>query len=180
MHNFIRKEIDGNKLELLVDTNFFSKDVLMKTSYLFIDRWTFFFLEENWKYILQFEAKDDLNIDLEEIYKEFSNELLTTYLRDKVEKENQEIRQIIFREAFTSSIDPKNYIEKEIDFKDDDINNEIDDLIAEVENDPELEINEEEIRRMIEEVKNQNNEELDDTLKIDLDWIKKAKEKFNK
>jgi len=46
MQKFLNKIIEWNKLELTIDTNVFSKDIILKTSFSFLDRWYFFFKED--------------------------------------------------------------------------------------------------------------------------------------
>lgn len=158
MNTFIKIESDFNKLELIIDTKIFEKDIVLKASYNFLDRWYFFFkLDDKNNLILQLTSKNTLGSDLEKIIADFSDELLAVYLRNKLEKENKVIREKIVLTALSSSIDQNNYVSLDsntisqnnnfIDFDKD-----IEEILKEIENDPDLKIDEEEINRILKEI----------------------------
>ncbi|MDR1987575.1 MAG: His-Xaa-Ser system protein HxsD [Candidatus Peribacteria bacterium] len=95
METFLKKLMNENKLELVIDTKLFPKDIILKASYNFLDRAYFFFkYDEDKNIILQLSRKDETE-DLEKIALDFSDELLSVYLRDKLEKDNKNIREKI-------------------------------------------------------------------------------------
>ena len=63
------KEIPGeNGFELLIDTSIFSKDIILKAAYNFLDRGYFFFrFDENQNIILECRKKAGVNISTENI-----------------------------------------------------------------------------------------------------------------
>jgi CBS-domain-containing membrane protein len=66
--------------------------------------------------------------------------------------------------------------QNEIDFDKD-----IDDILNEIENDPDLKIDESEIESILKEIEEENNKEPQEPVfNIDLDAVKKAKDNFNK
>ncbi|MDR2640888.1 MAG: His-Xaa-Ser system protein HxsD [Candidatus Peribacteria bacterium] len=95
MEQFLKKLIDGNKLELVIDTQLFPKDIILKASYNFLDRAYFFFKYDKDKNIILQLSKKDETKDLEKVALDFSDELLSVYLRDKLEKDNKDIREKI-------------------------------------------------------------------------------------
>jgi len=190
MEAFLKEIIDWKKFELIIDKNIFSKDIILKAAYQFLDRWYFFFKQdENWNILLQFTSRDDNNQEPKNIIADFSDELLATYLRDELEKENKDIREKIVWAAIANSLDANNFVaidtdeqcrnqeQNQIDFDKD-----IDDILNEIENDPELKIDEEEIEKILKEIEEETeNEIVDDQLNITIDpeAVKKAKEKFS-
>jgi hypothetical protein len=38
MSNFLKEALDGDKVELLIDKNIFSKDIVLKAAYNFLDK----------------------------------------------------------------------------------------------------------------------------------------------
>ena len=94
MENFLKQTVKWNKFELLIDKNLFNKDIVLKAAYTFLDKWYFFFkLDKNWDLILQFTSKNWILENSETIIANFSDELLSTYLRDKLERDNKNIRE---------------------------------------------------------------------------------------
>ncbi len=184
MKSFITTNQENNRLELLVDGKLFSDEIAMKAAYTFLDRAYFFFRKDWENTLVQIHPKDWQRWSSETFALEYSDELLATLLRFKLEKDNKEIRETIVKRALISyadvanfrSIDPKS-IEKpenQIDF-DKDIN----EILKEIENDPELKIDDDEINRILAEIENetQTNKQ-EKTLKIDPNKVKNAKEKF--
>jgi len=185
MKKFLNKIIDWDKFELKIDKDIFNKDIVLKSAYNFLDKWYFFFkLDENWNIILQFTPKNWITISPETIILEFSDELLAVYLRYKLEKDNKVIRETIVIKAINWPLDMNNFVtldtdnihnnKKQIDFDKD-----IDEILKEIENDPELQIDEEEIERILKEIEEETEEfEQNNTPSIDLWAISDIKNKF--
>ncbi len=191
MEAFLKETINWKQFELVIDNNIFSKDIVLKAAYQFLDRWYFFFkLDENWNILLQFTAREDNKEDPKNIIADFSDELLAVYLRDNLEKENKDIREKIVWAAIANSLDSNNFValdtnnqnwdngeQNQIDFDKD-----IDEILKEIENDPELKIDEEEIEKILKEIEEETESEIDEQPKITVDpeAVKKAKEQFKK
>jgi len=192
MEAFLNEVIDWKKFELVIDTNIFVKDIILKAAYQFLDRWYFFFKQDdNWNILLQFTVREENNENPENIIADFSDELLAVYLRDKLEKENKDIREKIVWAAIANSLDSNNFVaidtdknwwdnceQNQIDFDKD-----IDEILKEIENDPELKIDEEEIEKILKEIEEETESELNDnepSITIDPEAVKKAKEQFKK
>jgi CBS-domain-containing membrane protein len=63
-----------------------------------------------------------------------------------------------------------------------DFDRDIDDILKEIENDPELKIDEEEIEKILREIEEETGNDIEDNtpvIKLDTDAVKKAKENFN-
>jgi His-Xaa-Ser system protein HxsD len=185
MQKFLNETIEKSQFELLIDTKIFPKDIILKASYNFLDRGYFFFkYDMNENIILQFTKREDNIEEPKNIIADFSDELLSTLLRHNLEKENKEIREAIVTTAISNSLDVNNFIsmdtnqqeQNEIDFDKD-----IDDILSEIENDPELKIDESEIENILKEIEEENKKEPQEPVfNIDLDAVKKAKDTFNK
>jgi len=189
MEAFLKELIEWNKFELLIDTNIFSKDIILKAVYQFLDRWYFFFKQdENWNILLQFTARADNKQNPKNIIADFSDELLAVYLRNNLEKENKDIREKIVWAAIANSIDSKNFVTIDSDQKEKneiDFDKDIDEILKEIENDPELKIDEEEIEKILKEIEEETEidselVEEDINITVDPEAVKKAKEKFKK
>ncbi len=159
MSQFLSEKIDGEKFELLIDTNIFPKDVILKAAYNFLDIWYFFFkFDGNKNIILEFTTKQDITEDPKHIIWEFSDELLNVYLRDKLEKDNKVIRETIVTKAINGPLDFQNYVSLDTDNTNNsqqdeiDFDRDIDDILKEIENDPDLKIDEQEIENILREI----------------------------
>ena len=188
MEQFLKQDIEGNKIELLIDTKIYSKDIILKAAYMFLDKGYFFFkLDTDNNIILQFTIKEWVKNKSEDIIWDFSDELLSVYLRDKLEKDNKDIREKIVWAAIANSLDSNSFVsldtnnsnnweKNQIDFDKD-----IDDILKEIENDPDLKIDEAEIEKILKEIEEETETEIvKPTISINQDAIKKAKEQFNK
>lgn len=190
MEAFLKETVEWVKFELIIDTNIFSKDIILKTAYVFLDRWYFFFKLDWDNIILQFTKREENNEKSENIIADFSDELISTTLRDTLEKENKGIREKIVWAAIANSIDSNwftsfdtnnggdNQDNNQIDFDKD-----IDEILKEIENDPELKIDEEEIEKILREIEEETESELKEEkpeITVDLDAVKNMKEKFKK
>jgi len=190
MEAFLKEVVEWEKFELLIDTKIFSKNIILKAAYVFLDRGYFFFKMDWDNILLQFTKRDDNSENQKNIISDFSDELLSTLLRDNLEKDNKDIREKIVWAAISNSLDSnwftsfntnqegwENMENNQIDFDKD-----IDDILKEIENDPELKIDEDEIEKILKEIE----EETDDSpvekpeIKINPEWVKLAKENFKK
>lgn len=197
MSSFIKETVTWKSFELLIDTKIFPKDIILKASYNFLDKGYFFFKHnEEGNIILEFSLKADCKSEPRQVIWEFSDELLDVYLRDKLEKDNRIIRETIVNKSLLGPLEVENYVShdpsnpimieenvkeekqaEEINFDKD-----IDEIIKEIENDPDLQIDEDEIQQMLKEIEEETaNEQMDKpTIKIDTSWIQWAKEMFKK
>ncbi len=156
MKSFISQNSENNRLEIVVDTTIFPQEIALKAAYMFLDRAYFFFSKEGENLLVQIHPKTDQRWSAETFALEYSDELLATLLRDKIEKDNKTIRETIVRRALGSYADLPNFTvintdtivqSGQIDFDKD-----IDAILKEIENDPELKIDEEEINRILLEI----------------------------
>lgn len=184
MIEFLKKNIENNRFELTIDTGLFNSQIVLKAAYNFLDRGYFFFELDGEKSItLQFTSKEGVKETPESIIGDFSDELLSVLLRDALEKDNKDIREKIVGAAIANSLDSKNFMEidtnreqnNQIDFDKD-----IDEILREIENDPELKIDEVEIERILKEIEEETQSELLEktTITLDVNAVKNAKEKF--
>jgi len=80
------------------------------------------------------------------------------YLRDKLEKDNKVIRETIVTKAINGPLDFQNYVSLDTDNKHNpqqdeiDFDRDIDDILKEIENDPDLKIDEQEIENILREI----------------------------
>jgi len=167
MQTFLKEVIKWKKIELLIDSKIFNKNIVLKTAFSFLDKWYFFFkLDKDNNLILQFTIKDWIKDKWEDVLWDFSDNLLETVLRDKLEKSNKKIRESIVLKAIWSSLDTKNFVSLDTD-KETKENNEdkidfdkdIDEILEEIENDPELKIDKKEIDKILKEIEKEEIEE---------------------
>jgi len=186
METFLKEVVEWNKFELTIDTKIFSKEIILKTAYIFLERGYFFFKLDSDNIILQFTKRKENEEKPENIIADFSDELISTTLRDTLEKENKDIREKIVWAAIANSldsnwftsIDTNNQENNQIDFDKD-----IDEILKEIENDPELKIDEEEIAKILKEIEEETESELEEPkpmINLDPEAIKKAKKHFKK
>lgn len=188
MEKFLTEVIEWNKFELLIDTKIFSKDIILKSAYNFLDKWYFFFkFNSEGNIIMQFTSISDSEKTPEEIIWLFSEELISVYLRDKLEKDNKVIRETIIEKAINWPLDVNNFVsldtesiwdnteKNQIDFDKD-----IDDILKEIENDPDLQIDEMEIENILKEIEEESkNESIQKpVISINKDWLNDIKNKF--
>lgn len=192
MEGFLKETKTWEKFELLIDTKIFSKEIILKAVYNFLDRGYFFFKYDKKNIILQFTKREDNLEKPENIISDFSDELLSVILRDNLEKDNKVIREKIVTAAIWNSLDTINYAAIDTDVKACNTNEEanqidfdkdIDDILKEIENDPELKIDEEEIEKILKEIEEETESEVEDAkpeITVDVDAVAKAKEQFKK
>lgn len=86
------------------------------------------------------------DITSEQIVKDFSDELLNVHLRMNIDNRALGLRDLIADAAIFSSYDPTHYIESKPQR---DLDAEIDSILQDLENDPDLSMDEKEIRSML-------------------------------
>lgn len=192
MEWFLKTIAENHQFELFIDTKIFPKDIILKAAFSFLDRGYFFFrYDENENIILQFTAKQEVKQKPEHIIGDFSDGLLETLLRDKLEKDNKTIRESIVVKAMNGPIDQENFVcldtdapqkiwenqeQNQIDFDKD-----IDEILKEIENDPELKIDEQEIENILKEIEDEATQEKQKPkITLDPEGLKKAKQNFKK
>lgn len=183
MKTFLKEIVEGKKFELLIDKQIFSKDVVLRAAYNFLERGYFFFeIDNDGNTLVQFSPKPNVNEAPEDILWEFSDELLSVYLRQQLERENQVIRESIIWVALTSSVDRKNFIEidsEKIDNTKGDFDKDIHDILKEIENDPDLKINEQEIEEILKEIEQESKQDKKQEISVNPAAISEIKAKFS-
>lgn len=180
------KEIPGeNGFELLIDTSIYSKDIILKAAYNFLDRGYFFFrFDENQNIILECRKKAGVNLFSEQIIWEYSDELLAVYLRDTLERENKAIREAIVTKAINGPLDMQNFVSLDTDAiaqtNEIDFDKDIDEILREIENDPDLKIDEEEIEKILKEIEQETESMKKPSIQINPEWLKDIKNMFQK
>ena len=156
----------------------------MKAAFQYLDVWYFFFFtQEDESIVLQFTPKDWIKTSPEKIIGDFSDTLLENVLRDKLEKDNKIIRESIVLKAINWPLDYENFVSLETENTSEknqiDFDKDIDDILKDIQNDPDLKIDEEEVEKILEdmkvEIESKNEKPLVD---IDMDAIKNIKENF--
>jgi His-Xaa-Ser system protein HxsD len=184
MVEFLKKDIQWNQFELLIDGTIFEPIIIMKAAYMFLNKGYFFFKKwTNTDIILQFTPKPDINTDPETIIGDYSDELLNTYLRDILEKDNRVIRETIVQSAISNAIDQKNFVSIDTESKQKPVNQidfdkDIDEILREIENDPDLKIDEEEIEKILKEIEHKTQSEEKKSVVLDPKKVTDAKKKF--
>ena len=183
MSKFLKEVITGENFELLIDTKIFPKDIILKAAYNFLDKGYFFFkFDEFGNIILEFSRKAWIDMDSQVIIWEYSDELLDVFLRDKLEKDNKIIRESIVTKAINGPFDMQNFVTLDTDTTnsdDIDFDKDIDDILREIENDPDLEIDEHEIEKILKEI-DQDTELQKPEVKMDPNSIAGVKDMFKK
>lgn len=192
MHSFLQAQSDEARFELLIDTQIFPKEIILKAAYNFLDKWYFFFAHNSeGNIILQYSSKPDVTLAPQEVIWEFSDSLLETLLRDKLEKDNKVIRETIVQKAINGPIDPNNFVTLDTDAGDNvgwnanqneiDFDKDIDEILKEIENDPDLKIDEQEIENILKEIEQETNSDImKPKLSLNPDGLKNAKDMFKK
>ncbi len=148
---------------------------------MFLDRAYFFFQKEGENFIVQIHPKEWERWSAEVFALEYSDELLATLLRDKIEIENKTIRETIVRRALGSYADLPNFTTIPVEPKNTqiDFDKDIDEILKEIENDPDLKIDEAEISRILAEIEMETQSELSQSKpKIDPSKLKNVKKNF--
>ena len=179
MQHFLSKNIENGRIELLIDTNIFSQNIAMKAAYTFLDRAYFFFHSSQKWFLVQITPKVSETWDAEKFALEYSDELLAYYLRVQVENENKVVRETIVRRALWSYADLPNFvsIEPEVEQQSEiNFDKDIDEILKDIENDPALQIDEEEIKRILAEIEMET--QTMNKPKIDPNKLKDVKKNF--
>ena len=87
---FISQSTENGRTKFLIDTNIFPVEISMKAAYAFLDRAYFLFKKDGENLVVQIHPKPWQELSGEHFALEFSDELLATYLRAKIEEENIE------------------------------------------------------------------------------------------
>lgn len=178
----LQEKIQWKKFELLINTEIFPTDIILRASYNFLDKGYFFFdLNKDKNIILYFTLKDGVTDKASNIIWEFSDELLDMYLRDTLEKNNKVIREAIVTRAINWPLDMNNFVtldtntrpKNEIDFDKD-----IDEILKDIEEDPDFKIEEEEIEEILKEIEEASSQK--PTVTVDPDSIWDIKDMFKK
>lgn len=185
MTGILTEVIEGKQFELIIDTQIFPKEIILKSAYNFLDLGYFFFKNDSdSNIILQFNAKADVDTDPKKIIGEFSDELLAVYLRDKLEKDNKTIRETIIWKALLGPIDAENFVSLDTDQQQQDVidfDKDIDEILKEIEDDPDLKIDEQEIESILKEIEEETESEIQKPqIKIDKNAALDAKKQFKK
>ena len=189
METFIKKEIKGKSIEMYIDTAIFPKNIILKAAFDYLDIGYFFFKSsDNGNIIAQYTPKEWTDTAAEVVLWNFSDTLLEVYLRDKLEKENKVIRESIVTKALfgpMERISPRkensielwdpNSQESQLDFDKD-----IDDIIRDIENDPDLQIDEKEIQQILNEIEHWNTAIPKPVITVNSELVKKVKKDFKK
>ena len=180
MVEFLSKTETQDKFELLIDTNIFPKDIILKAAFNFLDKWYFFFkFDENKNIILQYKNKDGIKELPENIIWEFSDTLLETYLRDKLEKDNKIIREAIVEKSINWPLDDNNFVKAD-DKNIQSFDKDIDDILNDIENDPELAIEFDEIESIVSEIDDLDSKVKKPNIPVNFEGLKDAKKQFKK
>ncbi len=162
MEAFLTTVVEWEVFELKIDTNIFKKDIILRSAYVFLDQWYFFFKEDGENSIvLQFTKKDWVSATPQSIIWEFSDELLAIYLRDRLEVSNKTIRETIVTRAINWPLDTANFVSLDIDVTNNeeknqvDFDKDIDEILQEIENDSDFKVDEEEINNILKEIENE-------------------------
>jgi hypothetical protein len=105
-------------------------------------------------------------------------------LRNKLEQDNKFIRETIVEKAINGPFDTNNFVSLDTDNMNSnqiDFDKDIDEILKEIENDPDLKIDEAEIEKILKEIEEETESEIQKPeIKIDVDAFKNMKEKFKK
>lgn len=181
MKQFIREDYENHSVELLIDTQLFEPTVAMKAAYVFLDR-AYFFFSLSWEgLVVQIQPKNTDGWDAKKFANEYSDELLAMLLRVKVENENKVVRETIVKRALGSYADLPNF--KTVDLGQNpssqiDFDKDIDEILKEIENDPDLKIDEDEINKILAEIEEEEKASKKPTL--DINKLKDVKKNFQR
>lgn len=181
MQNFLSKNIENGRLELSIDTTIFSPIIAMKAAYAMLDRAYFFFHTSGDSFLVQITPKESQEWDAEKFALEYSDELLAYYLRVQIESENKVVRETIVRRALGSYADLPNFTSidiKDTEFAPINFEKDIDEILRDIENDPELKIDEETIDRILAEIEAETQES--QKPKLDPNKLKDVKKNFQR
>lgn len=186
MTKFLSEIIEWKQFELVIDKDIYSKDIVLKAAYNLLDKGYFFFsLDGDKNIVLQFTSREWVKDSPQNVMWEFADNLLDTYLRDKLEKDNKVIRETIVEKAINWPLDYSNFVSLDTDNSNNseqnqiDFDKDIDDILKEIENDPELKIDEEEIENILKEIEEEtSSEDFKPKITVNKDAISWAKDMF--
>ncbi len=178
MTPFLSVSSDSHRTELLINTQLFSPVIAMKAAYIFLDRAYFFFFTRSDWLIVQITPKAWVDWNAEKFAHEYSDELLAYALRVHIEIENKEVRETIVRRALGSYADLPNFtsVDPILSTPQIDFDKDIDEILREIENDPDLKIDEAEINRILAEIEAETQSLK--KLKLDPNKLKDVKKNF--
>ena len=87
-------------MEIRVDKNIYSKQVLLKTAYSFSDRAYLHLSQDDQSWIIQWTNMPDQTI----IPEMFENEMLSQQLREELVEKTRDVRTLLLSRAFASSV----------------------------------------------------------------------------
>jgi hypothetical protein len=118
------------------------------------------------------------------IISDFSDSLLESLLRDQIEKNNKVIRETIVNKAINGPIDTDNFVsfdnESKMTSNQVDFDKDIDDILSEIENDPDLKIDEAEIQSILSEIEEESKKQAKPSIAVNTSAVEDMKKKFNK
>lgn len=115
-------------MEIRVDKNIYSKQVLLKTAYSFSDRVYLHLSQDDQSWIVQWTNMPDQTIKPEM----FENEMLSQQLREELVEKTKDVRTLLLSRAFASSVLEIESTEKEpLINTDDNMLNSEDEVVAE-------------------------------------------------
>lgn len=179
----LRQTETAGVLELLIDTRIFPKDIVLATAYSFLDKWYFFFYFENdTDLIVQYKPKKGQQLDTF-FLSDFYDSLLEFYLREQIEEKNKVIREIIVKKAIEGPLDLENFVSFDTSNKKQEIwsnfEQDIDAILKEIEDTPELQIDEAEIEAILKEIGREHQIDIKKpSINIDLEALKETKNNF--
>lgn len=183
MKGLIRETKEQGVIEIVIDTRIFSKDIVVDTAYSFLDRgYFFFYFETETDLIVQYRPKKGRKMD-DFLLPDFYDSLLEFSLREKLESENKVIREIIVKKAIEWPLDIENFVSfntSENEQKNtENFEEDIDAILKEIENTPELKIDEAEVEKILREIEKEHQIELQKpSINLNIDALKKSKEDF--
>jgi len=154
MESFFKEVVKGEEFEMIIDTQIFSKDIILKAAYNFLDTAYFFFCytqEDDISLILTRKSESVCN--LESVLLEFSDSLLESHLRAILEKDNQHIIQAICSKALLGPLDVSNFISLDMtQQRYNHIWNNMENILEDIVNDPDLDIDTKELQEALKDV----------------------------
>jgi len=161
MQEFIKKlEKSEFQVEMLVDGKIFDEDVMLKAAYELVNDVYMFFKTQGDDYIVQFKLKNEKKT-LDDVVNAFGEELVYHRLRKDIDQKTWSVRTKIVEAALWYGLtleeikDDIYNLSAPIDEEDSQNNAErsVEDIIADIENDPEFADDKDEIINILKEIK---------------------------
>jgi His-Xaa-Ser system protein HxsD len=160
MENIFHASHSGYELEMEIDLSLFPQNIVLRTAYIFLDKGYFFFAKsKNGNCIVRVTPKESTHWDAQKLLGEFSDELLSMTLRDTLERENKLIRETIVQKALGSMIDEANFVRPPAPTSTIDFDQDISEILAQIESDPDLRIDQDEIASILAEIETERVEQ---------------------